>query len=146
MTRAIGAVRQRVNKRHQVGELLGVETLRAEEEFFGARTALRGHVGVAAVPFERLGTGQVFERAIVDDVLAEAIGLQIPLQAVDGGVEMTVRAAELSLKGEVGGVEEALAAAQGIYISGSAEVNRGDDFIFSCVNDGKIIVKAIGHV
>ena len=52
------------------------------------------------------------KRTVVDNVLAETVGLEIPLQAVDGGVEMAVGAAELALKGEISGVEEALAAAE----------------------------------
>ena len=49
---AIGTIGQRVDEGHQVGELLLIETLRAVEEFFGARPALGGHVRIAAVPLE----------------------------------------------------------------------------------------------
>src|ERR1022692_2955582 len=76
---AIGTVGEREDKSHKVGELLPIETLRSEEEFFCARAAFRGHVGIAAVPFEGLGTGQVLQRPVIDNVLAEAVGLKVPL-------------------------------------------------------------------
>ena len=146
MAVAVRAVRKRVDERHEVGELLLIEALGAKEELFGARTAFGGHVGIAAVPFERLGPGEIFERAVVDDVLAEAIGLEVPLQAVDGGVEVAVGAAELALKGEVGGVEETLAAAEGVDVLRSAEIDGGCDFIGGCIDDGDIVVEAVGDV
>jgi hypothetical protein len=53
----------------------------------------------------------VFERAIVHDVLAEAIRLQVPLQAVESGIQVAIGAAELLPKGEARRVEQLLAAA-----------------------------------
>jgi len=59
--------------------LVAVVAFRAIEEFLGARTALGLEVGITAIPLERRGVGYVFEQAVIDDVLAEAIRLQIPL-------------------------------------------------------------------
>ncbi len=128
---AVGAIGKRVDEGHQIGELLLIETLRAEEELLGARAAFGRHVGIAAIPFEGLGAGEVLERAVIDDVFAEAVGLEVPLQAVDGGVEMAIGAAELALEGEVGGVEEALAAAERVDVLRAAEIDGRYDFVWS---------------
>ena len=69
--------------------------------------------GIAAVPLERRGVVDIFEQAVVHDVFAEAVRLQVPLQAVEGRFEVAVGAAEVSLEGEAGAVEEPLAAALG---------------------------------
>jgi len=57
-------------------------------------------VGIAAIPLERRRLGQVFEQAVIHDVLAEAIRLQVPLQGAEGGFQMAVGAAEMPLEGE----------------------------------------------
>ncbi len=112
----------------------------------GARAAFGGHVGIAAVPLEGLGPCQIFQRAVVDDVFAEAVGLKIPLQAVDGGVEVAIGAAKLPLKGEVGGVEESLAAAQRVDVSRAAEVDGRYHFVGGRVDDGDVVVQAVGDI
>ena len=113
-SKAVRAERQRVDEGHQIGELLLVVALRAVEEFFRARAALGRQSGLP--PFHLKGSvpAEFFERAVVDDVLAEAVRLEVPLQTVEGGVEVAVGAAEVALEGKVGGVEETLAAAQGV--------------------------------
>ncbi len=65
---------------------------------------------------------------------SEAIRLEVPLQAVESGVEVAVRAAELSLKSEVGIVEKLLAAAHGVTVFGSAEIDRRDNFVGALVS------------
>ena len=42
----------------------GVVALRAIEVFLGARAALGGQVGIAAVPLEGLGAGEIFEERL----------------------------------------------------------------------------------
>src|SRR5215467_3028050 len=96
-TVAVWAIRERVNEGDKIGELLLGEALRAEEKLFRARAAFGRHIGIAAVPLEGFGSGEVFERAIIDDIFAEAVGLKVPLQAVDRGVDVAVGAAELPL-------------------------------------------------
>ena len=124
-TVTVRTVGQRVNECDKVGELLLRKTLRAEEKLLGARTALSGHIRIAPVPLKWLGSSKIFEGTVVDDVFAETVGLQIPLQAVDGGVYVAVRAAELALEGEISRVEQPLTAAKSIDTSRSTKINGG---------------------
>src|SRR5205823_6652686 len=110
----IWTVGQRVNECDQVGELLGIEALGAEEILFGARPAFGGHIRVAAVPFEWLGSGQILQRAIVDDIFAESIRLKVPLETVNGRVNVAIGTAKSSLERKFCGVEQAFAATQGV--------------------------------
>src|SRR5579885_2637105 len=58
----IRPIRQRVHVGDKVGELLLIEALRTEEELFGAWTALGGHIGIATIPFERLGASEILKQ------------------------------------------------------------------------------------
>src|SRR5208283_114013 len=122
-TVTIRAVGERVNKRHKIDELLRRVTLRSIEEFLRARATFGGHIGIAPVPLERFRARQALQRSIVDNVLAEAVGLEVPLQAVNGRIEMAVGAAELALKCVVSGEEKLLAAAKCVDDSRSAEID-----------------------
>ena len=88
------------------------------EKFLRAWSALGGHVRIAAIPFERLGPRQTLQRSIVNDILAEAIGLKVPLQAIDGRIQVAVGTAKLALKRIVGREEELFAAAECVDILG----------------------------
>ncbi len=123
-TVAVGTIGQRVDKRDQVGELLLVKTLRAKKEFFCARTAFGRHVRITAVPLEGFGPSEIFQRTIVDDIFAEAVRLQIPLQSVNGRVEVAIGAAELPLECKAGGEKQPLAATEGVHGLRAAEIDR----------------------
>ena len=145
-TIAIRTIRKRVNECDKVGELLLCETLRPEEKLLGARTTFGRHVGIATVPFEWLGSGEVFKGAVVDDVFAETVRFQIPLQSVDGGVDVAVGAAELTLEGEISRIEEALATAESADISRSTKINGGSDRVGLGVDDRDCVVETIRNV
>src|SRR5512146_1845147 len=113
----------RHDERHQVREFLVVVTLRAIEVLFGAGAALGRHIRVAAVPFERLSSGEVLEQFVVHDVFAEAVRLEVPFEAIKGAVDMTIRATEVSLETELRGVEYLLAATNRSDLLRSAEVD-----------------------
>ncbi len=68
----------------EIGQGKVVIILGAPEVLFRAWATLGRKIGIAAVPFVGLGVFDVFEEAIVDDIAAEAIRLQIPLQSVEG--------------------------------------------------------------
>ena len=65
-----------------------------------AGAALRIQIGVAAVPFERSRIGDIFDGTVIDDIHAETIRLQVPLQSIEGRIEMAVGTTELALKRE----------------------------------------------
>ena len=123
-----------------------VETLRPEEKLLGAWPTFGGHIRIATIPLERLGAGEIFERTVIDDVFAEAIWLQVPLQAVNGGVDVTVRAAKCALEGELGGVEEPLAATESVNIPGPAEVHSRDNLLGAGIDDGDTVIQAIRNI
>ena len=122
------------------------KALRAEEELLRTRPAFGRHVRIAAVPFERFGTRQIFKRTVVDDVFAEAVGLEIPLQAVDGGIEMAIGTAKVTLKGEFSGKEKAFSAAERIDRLWTAQINRGNYPIGPRFDDGDVVVETVCHV
>src|ERR1017187_1958767 len=66
---------------------------------FGARSAFGFQVRIAAIPLERLGAIHIFQQPVVHDVLAEAVRLQVPLQPVEGGFQVTVGATEAAVEG-----------------------------------------------
>src|SRR6185369_10606015 len=130
----------------QVGELPPVVAFRTIKELLGTRTALRFEVGIAAVPLEWRRFADVFQQAVVHDVLSEAVGLEVPLQAVEGRLQVAVRAAEMALEGESRAEEEALAAALGRGRGGSLERERGAHSLLRGIDHGDGVVRPIRHV
>jgi hypothetical protein len=109
---AIGTRRKAAQVADEVGQGQVVVVLGAPEIFLRARTALSGQVRIAAVPLVGLGAFEVFDGAIVDDVAAEAVWFEVPGEAVKGGIDVAVGAADLALEGIAGGVERLLAVAR----------------------------------
>ena len=118
----------------------------AEEILFGARPAFGGHIRVAAVPFEWLGSGQILQRAIVDDVFAESIRLEVPLEAVDGRINVAIGTAEGALEGKLRGVEQAFPATQGVDLLWAAEIDSRDHFLAIGVDNRDSVIQAIGDI
>src|SRR5207302_1664550 len=86
------------------------------------------------------------ERTVVNDIFAEAVRLEIPLQTVDRRIEVAVRAAKLPLEREIRRVEEALTAAEGVDAVRTAQVNRRGHLLRFGIDHAEGVVESIGNV
>src|SRR5205807_8310233 len=97
-------------------------------------------IGITAVPLERLRAREVLDRTVVYDIDAKTVRLKVPLEPVEGRVDMAIGAAELSLKRVFRCVDDLSAAAQGRYLLRPAEVPQRNQLVARSINhtDGVI--------
>src|SRR5579859_1967091 len=100
---AIWARRQTANVDDKVGESEVVVVLSSPKVFLGSGAALGRQVGITAIPLVGLGVFNSFDGTVIYDVSAKAIGFQIPLQAIERGINVAIRAPNLALKRIMGG-------------------------------------------
>ena len=137
---------QRLDEGNQVTQFLSGVALRAVEILFGSRPALGLEVGVAAVPLEWLGAFDVLEQAVVYDVLAEPVRLQVPLEAVKCSLDVAICAPEVSLKSEPRAEEKLLPPALGSERLGPFERNRAHGLARRGIDYRDRVIQPVRHI
>ena len=103
---------------------------------------------VGLPPFHLNGSvpAQVLDQPVIDNVLAKPIRLQVPLQPVEGRVDVAIRAAKLPLKCILRRVKRLLAAPQRGNRLRPAQLNRLRHPIRSRVDHADGVIEPVRHV
>ena len=101
----VGRERNVVDVSDERLQLLGVESLRAEQKLGDARAALRGDIGIVAIPLVGGRLANSAQRAVGHTIAPQLGRLEIPRQAVQVRVRMAGAAGKLALEAILRGVE-----------------------------------------
>ena len=142
---AVGPRSNAANVNGQVGQREIVVVFRTPEILFSSRAALRRYVWIGARPLVRLRVLDALKQFVVHNAAAKAIRLQVPLNAVEGGIDVAVGAANLPLKRIARGIEGLLPVAQRGDRLRSGQCNGGRHAVGARVYQADRVVKPVGH-